>query len=164
MYMQEAHKGMAWPLRIYIFEYRPMSTHTGTHHASRPDSDLCLAHLHKYPDPQVRFPTVLPTGKPMKIHGLPRVATCLRWWWWHDGKCTGMVTAWEQVHGNGDGTRVRHWWWPWQTWGQLKVHENCMPTYCSTSQTWCAGHHCVWQRTSSSGWRFWWLIAKTHKL
>src|SRR3984957_14690722 len=64
-------------VRIYIFEYRPMSTHTGTHHAPRPDSDLCLTHLHKYPDPQVRFPTVLPTGKPTKIHGLPRVATCL---------------------------------------------------------------------------------------
>src|ERR1700722_13395977 len=77
MYMQEAHKGMAWPLRIYIFEYRPMSTHTGTHHAPRPDSDLCLTPLHKYPDPQIRFPMVLPTGKPTKIHGLPRVMTCL---------------------------------------------------------------------------------------
>ena len=64
-------------VRIYIFEYRPMSTHTGTHHAPRSDSDLCLTHLHKYPDPQVRFPMVLPTGKPTKIHGLPRVATCL---------------------------------------------------------------------------------------
>src|ERR1700721_4195468 len=64
-------------VRIYIFEYRPMSTHTGTHHAPRSDSELCLTHLHKYPDPQVRFPTVLPTGKPTKIHGLPRVATCL---------------------------------------------------------------------------------------
>src|ERR1700722_9953563 len=64
-------------VRIYIFEYRPMSTHTGTHHAPRPDADLCLTHLHKYPDPQIRFPMVLPTGKPTKIHGLPRVATCL---------------------------------------------------------------------------------------
>ena len=64
-------------VRIYIFEYRPMSTHTGTHHAPRSDSDLCLTHLHKYPDPQVRFPMVLPMAKPMKIHGLPRVTTCL---------------------------------------------------------------------------------------